>query len=159
MKIIGSEKLQTNINRQVVWQMEKLKNSFRFHLKDQPKIELFIEHDEMTGAGEAYEFSDPLNMLDIMKKLEELAPNFHSIQISEKIKLIRKRLPSSKGIEIINGGSRADDDFMKDPTLATINFLDFHDTFLTPKAECTHDSKETDTSVISLNSRIKNTGT
>ena len=131
MKIIGGKggKIQTSVNGKVVWQMEEMKNAFRFFLIGLPDKELFVEHDELIAAGTAYSEQPPLNILDILEKLEKLAPDFHGVQISENINLIRKRLEFSPGLTLIV--DKKNELFLKDETLTTMNFLDFFQEYLT----------------------------
>ena len=133
MKIIGGkdEKIQTSVNGKVIWRMEELKNAFRFFLPGLPGKELFVEHDELTAAGTAYSEQPPLNILDILNKLEKLAPDFHGVHISEKVTLIRKRLEFSPGLALII--DKRNELFLKDETLTTMNFLDFFQEYLTPE--------------------------
>jgi hypothetical protein len=131
LKVIGGKKntIGGSVNGKVVWEMEELGNAFRFYLPNFPDTELFIEYDEISAAGEAYEDLSPLNMLDILKKLEQLAPNFHGVKVSKDILLIRKRLALSRGLTMSRAGKN--EFFLKDNTLTTINFLDFHQQYLT----------------------------
>lgn len=133
MKIIGGqdEKIKTSVNGKVVWRMEEMKNAFRFFLAGLPDKELFVEHDELIGAGTAYSAKPPLNILDILERLEKLAPDFHGVQISENVSLIRKRLEFSPGLALIV--DEKNDLFLKDETLTTMNFLDFFQEYLTPE--------------------------
>lgn len=133
MKIIGGkdEKIKTSVNGKVVWRMEEMKNAFRFFLVGLPDKELFVEHDELIGAGTAYSAKPPLNILDILERLEKLAPDFHGVQISENVSLIRKRLEFSPGLALIV--DEKNDLFLKDETLTTMNFLDFFQEYLTPE--------------------------
>ena len=131
MKILGgqNEKIKTSVNGKVVWHMEEMKNAFRFFLAGFPDKELFVEHDELIGAGTAYSEQPPLNILDILQRLEKLAPDFHGVHISESISLIRKRLEFSPGLSLII--DEKNELFLKDETLTTMNFLDFFQEYLT----------------------------
>ncbi len=136
LSIIGGGKsgIKGSVRGKAIWKLETLTNAFKFYIPNLPDRELFVEHDELAAAGPAYDQKPPLNILDVLDKLEELAPDFHGIQISEKIMLIRKRLQLSQGLHV-NGRENI---FMKDETLKTINFLDFYDDFLKPDNEGEH---------------------
>ena len=133
MKIIGGRngEKKTTVNGKAVWHMDELTNAFRFYLPLSPDKELFVEHDELIAAGTAFSEQPPLNILDVMKKLEKLAPGFHSVNVSETIQLIRKRLELSPGLAVIVEDKNTL--FLKDETLTTMNFFDFFQDFLTPE--------------------------
>lgn len=111
--------------------MEELENAFRFFLAGSPEQELFVEHDELIAAGAAYSEQPPINILDILEKLEKLAPDFYGVHISENITLIRKRLEFSPGLALIVENKTKF--FLKNETLTTMNFLDFFQEYLTPE--------------------------
>lgn len=125
MRILGGKRagVPGAIKSAATWKMEQLDNAFRFYLSEFQDKELLIEYDELIAAGPAYNRQEPLNILDVLKRLEELVPNFYGVQISEDILLIRKRLELSRGLSLLNGSKQL---FMKDDTLKTINFLDFY---------------------------------
>ena len=161
MKTLGSQKKQPpefSKNSSTAWKMEEMGNAFRFYVEDKNELELLIEKDELAAVGVAYEKRQPLSILDIMNRLEELSPKFAVIEISEEISLIRKRLALSRGLVMRREDSS--NFFMKDETLDTINFLDFYEEYLKPNTEVENEHNEqTDSSVFSLHSRAKNTGT
>lgn len=128
--IIGGKNrgIKGSVRGKAIWKLEVLTNAFKFYIPNLPDIELFLEYDELAAAGPAYDQKPPLNILDVLQRLEELAPDFYGVQMSEDTLLIRKRLRLSKGLHV-NGRENI---FMKDDTLETINFLDFYNEFLKP---------------------------
>ena len=139
MKIIGGSGKEKTIQNKVVWKLEELYNAFRFYLPNIPDKELLIEHDELTAAGPAYSEEEPLNFLDVIKRLEEMTPKFYGIQASDQALLIRKRLALSQGLEMKNGSKQL---FMKDATLKTVNFLDFYHHYISENATTSGDKDE-----------------
>jgi hypothetical protein len=135
LKILGgkNDETRTSVNGKVVWQMEEMENAFRFFIVGSPEQELFVEHDELIAAGTAYSEQPPLSILDILEKLEKLAPEFHGVNVSDDVMLIRKRLALSKGLILTNGDENRL--FLKDETLVTINFLDFRQEYITQTSE------------------------
>lgn len=132
MTILGGDKKETTPKREekngAVWKVKILENAFHFYLDSSPETELFLEYDELKAAGKAYETKKPLNILDVLRLLETLKPDFQKMRTGRVI-LSRKHFGNSSGllVEREDSGSGV---FMKDATLETINFLDFHDEFL-----------------------------
>ena len=118
-------------NGAVNWKIKTWGNAFQFYVEGHPETEMFLEFDELKAAGKAYELKKPLNILDVLERLEQLAPGLEKIEAGGAV-LIRKHFRDHSGI-FVKG--RDDGLFMKDDTLKTINFLDFHDEILnnTPK--------------------------
>ncbi len=135
LPILGKEEEKPeSLEKKLFWQMKKLENAFHFFMTDPPEIEpLFIEYDELTAIGEAYKKHGPLNILDVLNMLEELAPDFAGVDVTEGVKLIRRRLTRSPGLTLEIDGSPFY--FMRDETLKTINFLDFYNQSLEPRLE------------------------
>lgn len=128
LEILGkkkNEKPLKNSRPQLFWQMRELENAFHFFMPELPEVEpLFLEYDELTAIGEAYRERGPLNILDVLNKLEELAPDFAGIEVAEGVKLLRTRLSQSRGLILEVGGKIVY--FMRDATLQKMNFLDFY---------------------------------
>lgn len=129
LEILGKKENEKSLKKAcrplLFWQMQELENAFHFFMPDLPEIEpLFLEYDELTAIGEAYKERGPLNILDVLNTLEELAPEFAGIEVAESVKLLRTRLSQSRGLILEVGGKPVY--FMRDETLTTINFLDFY---------------------------------
>lgn len=119
-------------DKQLFWQMKNLENAFHFFMNSPAEVEqLFIEYDELTAVGEAYKERGPLNILDVLDMLEELSPDFAGIDVTEGVKLIRKRLARSPGLTLEICGQPFY--FMRNETLQTMNFLDFYNESLMPR--------------------------
>ena len=125
LNIIGSQKHNGNQNSTALWELQELENAFYFFIPDNPDAEpLFVEFDELTAAGSAYVDRGPLNMLDMLTKLEEISPGFAGIKISENMKLTRQRWSRSAGLSLEIDGKTVS--FLKEATLETVNFFDFY---------------------------------
>jgi len=131
IKIIGSKNRQRtggNPLSERCWRLEEIGSSFCF--SSDVCEELFLEHDELAAVGPAYENKMPWNLLNVLDSLEKLLPGFSRIIISENISLIRKRQAHSPALILEIDGKKAD--ILKEPTLETINFLDFYELKLKP---------------------------
>ncbi len=128
LPFLGKEKNEKSLKDsrpQLFWQMRELENAFHFFMPELPAVEpLFLEYDELTAIGEAYKERGPLNILDVLNTLEELAPEFAGIEVVGGVKLLRTRLSQSRGLILEVGGKIVY--FMRDATLQKMNFLDFY---------------------------------
>ena len=82
----------------VFWELDILENAFRFFTACGQ--EYLVEHDELAAIGAAYHDWKPVNIFELLNRLEKLVPYFQYIQLAADLRLIRKRQAHSPGLLI-----------------------------------------------------------